>query len=375
MALMLAAGGVKADGLQIYGILDNSVEYLSNAGVGANGGKASLLRISNGSQAPNRFGFKGSEDLGGGLKAIMQLEAGFNLDSGQLQQGGRMFGRQAYVGLQNSWGALSVGRQKNLIYDAFLELDPLSYYSYSLPALDAQFVGKADNAIKYAGNVNGFKVAGLFSTGYDATIANGAQVPGEWRVGKEYSVSVGYASGPLNASLVYDRQQGTTVATQGPHNAACGRRCELCARQLQAVCRVPVVSERCAGRGGAQRIVFRGPAVPAGSGSDALGRDLLPQHHVDESASVSPGGQRGVSAVKAHAVVRAGRLLAQPERLQSRRDGVWHERCARQQSIGRGGGAVARLLTLHVPGNKKGHPGMSFSASADDPLRVIRAMA
>lgn len=215
MALTLGAGCAKADGLQIYGILDNSLEYLSNAGTGANGSKQSLFRVSNGSQAPNRFGFKGSEDLGGGLKAIMQLEAGFNLDSGQLQQGGRMFGRQAYVGLQSEWGAVTVGRQKNLIYDAFLELDPLSYYSYSLPALDAQFVGKADNSIKYAGNFNGFKVAGLFSTGYDATITNGGQVPGEWRVGKEYSVSMGYGNGPFNMSLVYDQQQGTSVATQG----------------------------------------------------------------------------------------------------------------------------------------------------------------
>ncbi|VVD80274.1 porin [Pandoraea cepalis] len=215
MALTLAAGCAKADGLQIYGILDNSLEYLSNAAAGANGSKSSLFRVSNGSQAANRFGFKGAEDLGGGLKAIMQLEAGFNLDSGQLQQGGRMFGRQAYVGLQNQWGALTFGRQKNLIYDAFLELDPLSYYSYSLPALDAQFVGKADNSIKYAGNFNGIKVAGLFSTGYDASIANGAQVPGQWRVGKEYSVSVGYGNGPLNVSLVYDQQRGTSVATQG----------------------------------------------------------------------------------------------------------------------------------------------------------------
>lgn len=215
VALTVAAGCAKADGVQIYGIVDNSLEYLSNAGVGANGGKASLFRVSNGSQAPNRFGFKGSEDLGGGLKAIMQLEAGFNLDSGQLQQNGRMFGRQAYVGLQNDWGTLTLGRQKNLIYDAFLELDPLSYYSYSLPALDPQFVGKADNSIKYAGSYRGFKIAGLFSTGYDATIANGAQVPGQWRVGKEYSLSVGYANGPLNVSLVYDQQRGTAVATQG----------------------------------------------------------------------------------------------------------------------------------------------------------------
>ncbi|VVE67518.1 porin [Pandoraea captiosa] len=215
MALALAAGGAKADGLQIYGILDNSVEYLSNAGGNANGSKSSLLRASNGSQAPNRFGFKGSEDLGGGLKAIMQLEAGINLNTGQLQQGGRMFGRQAYVGLQNEWGALTLGRQKNLIYDAFLELDPLSYYSYALPALDPQFVGKADNSIKYAGNFSGVKIAGLFSTGYDASIANGGQVPGEWRVGKEYGVSLGYANGPLNVSVAYDQQQGTSVATQG----------------------------------------------------------------------------------------------------------------------------------------------------------------
>lgn len=215
LALMASAGYANADGLQIYGILDNSLQYLSNAGTNASGGKSSLFSIANGSEAPNRFGFKGSEDLGGGLKAIMQLEAGINLDTGQLGQNGRMFGRQAWVGLQDNWGAITIGRQKNLIYDAFLELDPLQYYSYSLPAMDAQFAGRADNSIKYAGNFNGFKVAALFSTGYDATISGGSQVPGQWRVGKEYGASLGYANGPLNMSVAFDQQQGTTTATQG----------------------------------------------------------------------------------------------------------------------------------------------------------------
>ena len=60
----------------------------------------------------SRWGLKGQEDLGGGLKAIFQLENGFDVGTGQLGQGGREFGRQAFVGVTgNSWGTVTLGRQ------------------------------------------------------------------------------------------------------------------------------------------------------------------------------------------------------------------------------------------------------------------------
>ena len=59
----------------------------------------------------SRWGLKGSEDLGGGLKAIFQLESGFTVDTGGSGQGGLLFGRQAYGGFEGNWGTFTVGRQ------------------------------------------------------------------------------------------------------------------------------------------------------------------------------------------------------------------------------------------------------------------------
>ncbi|XOT94945.1 porin, partial [Alcaligenes pakistanensis] len=69
----------------------------------------------NGIQSGNRWGLKGSEDLGDGLRAVFVLESGFNLGDGNSAQGGRLFGRQATLGLAgDSWGQLDFGRQTNI---------------------------------------------------------------------------------------------------------------------------------------------------------------------------------------------------------------------------------------------------------------------
>src|SRR5690606_40946819 len=59
----------------------------------------------------NRWGLRGSEDLGNGLKAVFQLESGFNISSGRPSDSTRLFNRTAMVGLAGTWGQLSFGRQ------------------------------------------------------------------------------------------------------------------------------------------------------------------------------------------------------------------------------------------------------------------------
>ncbi|MCS6766965.1 MAG: porin [Candidatus Protistobacter heckmanni] len=118
-----------------------------------------MLRMQSGNLSGSRFGPRGSEDLGGGTKAIFTLESGFNLGSGASEQGGRLFGRQAFVGVDSRSGALTLGRQYNLLFDNMLELDPMSAAQYSAVVHDQAFVGRADKSIKYSGNFSGVKVA------------------------------------------------------------------------------------------------------------------------------------------------------------------------------------------------------------------------
>jgi predicted porin len=87
----------------VYGVLDAGL--LSNS----NGTHSWLL--SPGNQVGNRLGFRGQEDLGGGLKAIFTIEHGFSIDTGVVGQGNTMWGREATVGLAGGFGTVKVGRQ------------------------------------------------------------------------------------------------------------------------------------------------------------------------------------------------------------------------------------------------------------------------
>jgi predicted porin len=96
----------------MYGLVDAGVGYVkTNAG--------NQFSLANGAMHGDRWGIKGSEDLGGGLHAIFQLENGFNVANGTSKQGGREFGRQAFVGLGSSeFGTVTLGRQ----YDPLVDL-------------------------------------------------------------------------------------------------------------------------------------------------------------------------------------------------------------------------------------------------------------
>ena len=81
----------------LYGIIDTGVEYVSHAN--ANGDSVIRMPGITG-EYPSRWGLRGSEDLGGGYAAQFVLESGFNVRAGDLGQGGRLFGRQAWTGLE-----------------------------------------------------------------------------------------------------------------------------------------------------------------------------------------------------------------------------------------------------------------------------------
>ncbi|MFJ3055377.1 porin [Herbaspirillum sp. NPDC087042] len=193
VALALCAAGTAQaqSSVTIYGVVDSGL-------VLENGGKnGSVAKISGGASAGSRIGFKGREDLGGGMGASFVLETGFNTDDGSLNAGGGIFGRQSYVGLDGGFGAVSVGRQYSLLYLAVNEVaDPFKTGSAGRANNILQMAGtRINNAVRYTSPVfGGFNVNALYGAG---------EVAGREAAGRNLNGELAYANGPLAARLVY----------------------------------------------------------------------------------------------------------------------------------------------------------------------------
>lgn len=173
----------------LYGAADDGLSYANNQG-----GKSSLQAVS-GMPTGSRWGLTGVEDLGGGLQTIFTLENGFDLNTGELGQGGRLFGRQAFMGLAGKFGTLTFGRQYDLVVDY---VQPLAangtwggaYFSHAedVDNINNSFV--VDRSIKFAStDYGGFRFSGMYSLG---------GVPGQYGEDQVWSVAAGYDSGPLH---------------------------------------------------------------------------------------------------------------------------------------------------------------------------------
>src|SRR5690625_7594403 len=106
-ALMVGFAGVAQaeTSVTLYGVVDGGVGY-QRLKTETDAGNAKVTRsgLLSGVQRGNRWGLRGSEDLGNGLRAIFQLESGFDIADGMSAQGGRLFGREAYLCLaETSW--------------------------------------------------------------------------------------------------------------------------------------------------------------------------------------------------------------------------------------------------------------------------------
>lgn len=158
-----------ASTLQVYGLVDVGIESIT--GVGS--ARDTLTRMpGNTAGSPSRLGFRGSEDLGHGLKAGFTLESGLAMDSGGLNQGSRLFGRQAFVSLSGAWGQFAVGRQHTMTFVSLLEADVLGASAHGLASLDSYLPNaRADNSLGWRGKWDGFSAGATYSTGRDTATA------------------------------------------------------------------------------------------------------------------------------------------------------------------------------------------------------------
>ncbi|MGO0790022.1 porin [Herbaspirillum seropedicae] len=219
-AALCASSAMAQSSVTIYGIIDTGVVYTTNAN--ANGNSVFKMPSLTGS-FPSRIGFKGTEDLGGGLQAMFVLESGFAPDTGAMGQGGRLFGRQSYVGLKNSWGQLMLGRQVNMTYLSQLKTDVMGPNLFAIGSIDAYLPNaRSDNAIGYLGNFSGFTVGATYSFGRDASAAGGpaatncpGEVAGNSKACRQVTALLGYDGKGWGVTSSYDILYGNTGASNG----------------------------------------------------------------------------------------------------------------------------------------------------------------
>lgn len=158
LALLSAFSGaaLAQSSVTIYGIADAGLQSLDNGAVAG-----SMLKLQSGQINGSRLGFKGTEDLGGGLKANFVLEMGLNIDDGSSAQGGKTFGRIATVGVSGDFGSVDLGRDKTTLNKFIDSFDP--------------FASGFINSGSGLGNGNGSTTSGgVYFVGATATGAAGA---------------------------------------------------------------------------------------------------------------------------------------------------------------------------------------------------------
>lgn len=258
IAMLFAANAfaqsTNGSSVELYGVLDvamgtenhslsidpnfpASVNPISPTKLAVNNSATGLF---NGGISDSRFGIRGTEDLGGGLKAIFTLESGFNLPTGNLNNGalalannpkgtvgtasantslnGQLFSRQAFVGLEDSsLGKITVGRNYASFYDIVVAYDPVQAAQLFSPlGFSGGYGGGAgvsentrqDNSVKYSNKFGDFNVGAMYKFG---------GVAGKSSAESGYSFTAGYNADGFGIQAAY---QAYTDAIKAGNGAA-----------------------------------------------------------------------------------------------------------------------------------------------------------
>lgn len=196
---ILAASGVASaqSSVTVYGIADVWFGSLNN-------GVVRQTKIDSGAVSQSRFGFKGTEDLGAGLKANFVLEQGFNIDTGAQATAGQAFSRQSYVGLSSGFGEVRLGKTYTPFDDINGATTP-GFDSALSPSvnvwLSTGYNANPANTVYYASpTYAGFSGAASYSLHEDKNIAAFAF---NNKAGRTGSFNVKYEGGPVYAGLAY----------------------------------------------------------------------------------------------------------------------------------------------------------------------------
>ncbi len=228
IVLLGAATGVAqaATSVTLYGLVDGGIGYtktkITESATEYSGARWEENRnvgMVNGILNGNRWGLKGTEDLGNGTSAIFQLESGFDLGTGASKQGGRLFGRKAIIGLTgDSWGTLTLGRQYNVADDVVSGIDPFGTGVLQAGVVDGAFgdspSARMDNSVKYMSpDFGGFKF-GLAYAGKNSKKSSSTEFDPKGHEVTDTSIKntsnwismgLGFENGPVSVGASYDR--------------------------------------------------------------------------------------------------------------------------------------------------------------------------
>jgi len=276
-AVLAAVSGAASaqSSVTLYGKVDLGLVADSGAAAGKS------IRVSSGVTGGSRVGFKGTEDLGGGLKAAFQIETGYCADgtsTASFCTGGGFMGRQAHGDLIGSFGSISAGRQYSLGFNNLDTIDPF----------DTGLAGQIDNIIDPSGVRlnNSFTYTTPTFAGFNVSgeIALGEQT-GNWAANRETGGAVTYAKGPAYAGFTFyslDNASGTGAARK---NYTLGGTYDF------GVVKVHALGQKSTGNSALDVLDFMGGVTVPAAGGSILASYI---HHNDRTFANKDASQIGV---------------------------------------------------------------------------------
>ncbi len=210
------AGAAQAQSaVTIYGILDTGITYANKVPTPDNSSNDKKFSVDSGVIQGSRLGFKGVEDLGGGLKALFQLEAGFHNDTGALKKNTgstNLFPSKSVVGLSGNFGSILLGRQTDVLNDLTGAVD------HNMDRLEGI---RTNNSIRYTSTKNSIRYNTPNVAGFTGSLIYGfGEAAGQTSNGQSFSLGGQYANGPLGLrAAYYESKKGTTSSDTSNSNS------------------------------------------------------------------------------------------------------------------------------------------------------------
>lgn len=237
-AIAASSASFAQSSVTLYGVVDASLESVKTGNTSGSG--QTVTRVSSDNLSTSRFGLKGVEDLGDGLKAKFNLESQIAVDTGaSSNNSNRFFNRAAWVGLAGGFGEIRLGRDYSPIGDIAGNVLVSQNYddlkiantragntykwvdntvSYLLPAVVPGLSAELQYSTAATGTAGTSASPTYLAAGGSETVGPGTEVAGS-KVGRAYGLNAKYAAGPLSAGLGYLYSLDENAALPGNQKA------------------------------------------------------------------------------------------------------------------------------------------------------------